>query len=76
MTGHLNIWTIYVSPADYPGQYVARRFVVGGKDSHHGPTNEMFVADTLEEVRALLPPGLICMPREPGDDRVIVESWI
>jgi len=40
------------------------------------PTTNVIVADTLEEVRALLPPGLICMPRDVADDGVIVETWI
>jgi hypothetical protein len=80
----LNIWTVYKHPRDYPDQYVARRFEVGGAPTDvrllhaaaPSPTNDMFVADTLREVRALLPPGLFRMPRQESDDPVIVEVWL
>jgi hypothetical protein len=31
---------------------------------------------SLETLRAMLPPGLRCLPREPGDEESIVETWI
>jgi hypothetical protein len=65
-----DIWTIYYNTSDHPGMYVARRFDVDV------PTSDMFVADTLDEVRALLPPGLYCLPRNVKDDPVIVEVWV
>jgi len=67
----LCIWTITENPSDFPGKFVARRHVVG-----MGATCDCHVADSLEGVRALLPAGLIMLPREEGDDPVIVESWI
>lgn len=71
----LSIWTVYASPRDYPGYYVARRSEVGD-----GPglkmTSDMFVADTLAELRALLPPGLHRIGRSPEDDPIIVEIWL
>jgi hypothetical protein len=69
----LQIWTVYDHPSDYPDKYVARLHVVS--KSGTGPTTEMFVADTLEELRVLLPPGLYCLPRYAADDPVIVETW-
>ena len=39
-------------------------------------TNDMFVADTVDELRELLPPGLFCIPRVATDDPVIVETWL
>jgi hypothetical protein len=39
-------------------------------------THDMFVADTLEEIRMLLPPGLCCFGRRDSDDPVIVEVWL
>lgn len=65
----LNLWTIYARPTDYPQSFVARRFQLDK------PTNEVIVRDTLEEVRAALPPGLHRMERHPSDDPVIVEVW-
>ena len=67
-------WTVYERPLDYPDGYVARRWVIGSGGAV--PTNDMFVADTLDELRALLPPGLFCLLRQPGDDPKIVEVWI
>lgn len=74
MSDTLNIWTITDNPSDFPGKFVARRHVVGGASAH--PTDQHFVADTLAEIRAALPSGLICIARGPEDDPVIVESWI
>jgi hypothetical protein len=36
---------------------------------------DMFTAETLQELRALLPPGLTCFARDPSDGPVIVECW-
>jgi hypothetical protein len=76
----LTIWTIYAKPVDYPDQFVARKFLVGPRTFLVGPpfipTNDMFVAETIEELRALLPLGLTRLPRAPSDDRFIVESWL
>ena len=70
----LSIWTVTANTSDYPGQYVARRHEcrTGGvfaSDDHH-------VADTLDEVRTMLPRGLVRFPRDAADDPVIVESWL
>lgn len=66
----MNIWTVYASPLDYPGQFVARRWIF------HEPTGDLLVADTLEELRAMLPAGLERFERFDGDDPVIVECWL
>lgn len=71
----LAIWTVYAGPLDYPDHFVARKFLVGCHNQAIA-TNDMFVADTIEEVRALLPPGLTRMARTPSDDVRIVESWL
>ncbi len=70
----LHMWTIYHNPVDHPGRFVARRFEVGTHSVT--PTRDMYTADTLAEVRALLPFGLIYTPRQVGDDATIVEVWI
>jgi hypothetical protein len=70
----LRIWTIYDHPKDQPDQFVARLWLVG--DGKLTPTNEMFVADTIEELHRLLPSGLNMIPRSPDDDPVIVETWL
>ncbi len=71
----LSIWTVYDHPRDYPGSWVARRFEVS-RDGGVVMTSDMFLADSLEEVQALLPPGLIRFARSPFDDPKIAETWI
>jgi hypothetical protein len=73
----LTVWTIFREPRDSPPGY---RFVVRGFDV--GPNGESVphptavAAMTLAGARAVVPPGLVRWPRDPGDDPVIVESWI
>jgi len=69
----LPMWTITERPRDYPGGYVARLHValpepVVSVCAIYGPT--------LAAVRAALPPGLICLTRNHGDDPCIVETWL
>lgn len=70
----LSMWVITENPTDFPGQFVARQWLIGRgltavTDNHH-------VADTLEAVRAMLPEGLFHQARNPADVSVIVECWI
>ncbi len=72
LSGDLLIWTIYSSPSDYPGKFVARP---------HSVKREValrchLIADTLDEIREKLPFGLAQLDRSPGDDATIVETWI
>jgi hypothetical protein len=73
MTESLAMWAVYRHPSDYPDHFVARKFAVT-KEIY--VTNDMFVADTLEELRALLPGGLHRLPRFEHDDPNIVEVWL
>jgi hypothetical protein len=66
----LELWTIYDSPIDHPGSFVARKWVLDK------PTSELFQDKTLDGLRAKLPAGLHCMPRSPGDEPHIVETWM
>jgi len=70
----LAIWTIYKSPTDFPGKFVARKHVVGAGSSR--ATDDHYVADSLADARGMIPPFLHNLGRQPGDDPVIVESWI
>lgn len=65
----LSIWVVYDSPADFPGQFVARKWL------NDAATSEVLQADSLQALRELLPAGLYCLPRSQEDDAVIVESW-
>ena len=67
----LSMWTVYRSPRDYPGKYVARRFELDR------PTMDVIVDDALDNVRALMERrGLYRLDRYPDDDPVIVEVWL
>jgi hypothetical protein len=65
-------WTIYESPKDQPGLVVARLWLLRPLQS----TETLLRGNTVAEVRDLLPPGLARLPREPGDDPCIVETWL
>lgn len=70
----LSIWTITENPADFPGQFVARRFIIAKRA--YAVTTDYHVADTLDAVRGMLPAHLVRLPRDPSDQALIVESWI
>ena len=69
----LEMWVISERPSDYPTKFVARKFEV---TSVPKPTSETKIADTLEGVRQMLPPGLFCLARDPSDEPQIVETWL
>lgn len=70
----LVMWTVYEKPRDFPRSYVARKWLVQG-GGNFGPTPEHIVSPSLDVLRMLLPAGLTCVPRTPGDDPCIVEVW-
>ncbi|NRF83818.1 hypothetical protein HQ619_07745 [Burkholderia gladioli] len=70
MAHDLAIWVIYDSPIDLPGRFVARKWLLDR------PTSVVLQSKTLDELRSKLPSGLTQLPRDPGDDAKIVESWI
>lgn len=72
----MDIWTIYYNPRDYPGLYVARKFINDRLTNTYQPTQDIFTADTLDKIRNKIPPYLTCITRYPEDERQIVESWI
>lgn len=69
----LSIWTVYQHPKDYPAQFVARRFEATNPLT---ATTDLLQADDLNGLREQLPAGLYRLPRESGDDPVIVETWL
>jgi hypothetical protein len=73
-------WTVYYNPSDYPGLYVVRPWdIVQGEPEPVPRLSEHWVCGSLEEARAIIlhgDPSLYCLPRQPGDDPVIVEVWL
>ena len=74
----LAIWTVYDSPTDYPGKCVARRYDIGGGREGPVASDSVIVMPDLEMIRHVMIAELhlTCLPREPGDDPRIVESWV
>lgn len=70
----LPMWTIYKSPADYPGVFVVRRCRIMADQIVHDLS--CLIADTLDIARAMVPEGLINLGRMPDDDPAIVEVWV
>jgi hypothetical protein len=68
-------WVVYDHPRDYPNYYVLRRWDilrgVGGV-----PTSEVYLAETLDDIRDFVPQGCTPLHREAADDASIVEVWI
>ena len=67
-------WVVYDHPLDYPDKFVARRW-----DIYVGvlsATDDLHLAETLDEARLLIPPGLYRLARFEDDDPCIVEIWL
>ena len=80
MTGldQLPMWIVTDHPDDHPDHYVARRHEWhGGEIRQYLPTTMAIMHRDLETLRAELQSmGLTCIPRELGDDPVVVETWL
>ena len=73
----LVMWRVYKHPKDYPGEYVARKFLI--TEDFYGPTYELISSRSLRDVRNVLQrlyPGLIQLKRLPDDGPHIVEVWL
>ena len=73
----LSIFTIYKSPLDYPGKYVARRFLLDK------PTNDRYIDENLDTVRQwvkykieLSGTSPYRIERNVSDEPHILESWV
>lgn len=65
---------VYRHPIDFPDKFVAR--LHESMPPRAGPTNIVVIGDTLDEIRAKIPQGMVCMQRHQNDDVNIVEVWI
>lgn len=65
--------TIYNSPADHRGVYVARLF----ESAVPAPLNTFVTSDNIDEIREMIRAAGFgsCVPRDPRDHPVIVETW-
>lgn len=67
-------YTIYEQPRDHPHAWVVRRWVV----DERGTVDDgvWCLAVNLDAARESIPPGLVCLTRDPADDPCIVETWL
>lgn len=74
----LDIWTVYDSPKDMPGRFVARRFEIRPDAKDPVATDEHYSATDLEMIRRYLSEirGLTPLARSEGDEPHIVECWL
>ena len=67
------MWTVTWNTSDYPRKAAVRpRYI----DRHVHMLPAVLLADSLDEVRAQLPRGLMRLERTPYDDARIVEVWV
>lgn len=76
MSERLVMWTIYDHPRDHPDLFVARAYLIG-EGPEPVPSNEGIAHRELEPLRQQMRDwGLTCLPRNEGDDPMIVETWL
>lgn len=70
----LTMFCVYAYPAEYPLHWVVRRcFVLETGEVRWDVLPRL--APDLEQARELVPAGLFCQPRHPGDEPHIIEAW-
>jgi hypothetical protein len=71
---NITIWTIYFSPKDFPGEWIARLFELDQ------PTKSILRASGLDELRWSIQNDSdyerVVIPRSENDQPSVIESWI
>ena len=74
LRSRLPLWVIYRPiTREYPGLWVTRMHVCLPQPK---PTRFVMSHDSRDELRTLLPPGLVMMMRHPDDAPEIEEVWL
>lgn len=66
----LPLITVYNSPQDFPGQYVARLFDLDKATPYH------VVASSYDGIKSSIPSHMHRLERNPSDKAAIVEVWV
>lgn len=70
----LPLWVVFgPGTSDHPGMFLIRLWLTLPKPVM---TNCLIRANSLKEIRELLPDGLTRLPRAENDDPNIIETWI
>jgi hypothetical protein len=73
----ITFWVLYDHPRDYPQGYVLRaQWSKRGDPDVVIADKIAWYAATLDELRAILPPGVVRMGPMPGDNPCIAEVWM
>ncbi len=75
--GLMDVFVVYESPSDYPGEIVVRRFTAEG--GQPAPQKLVYRGTSLEDARETilkLVPHALRFARELSDERQIFECWI
>lgn len=67
-------WSVSWRTADHGDRFIARPFLVLAQRTY--ACSQHLAADTLDALRAKLPPGLARLDRDAGDDPTIIEVWL
>lgn len=71
------IVTVYDHPQDFPHGYVARAHIIAHSGKAAYASQMIYIGrETIEEVRAAIPPDMVKMVRHPQDDPAILETYI
>jgi hypothetical protein len=68
----LLIWVVMTGTVEYGEKFVARPW----NGNINMPFLHHLIADDLESIRGQLPPGRYRIPRQAGEDPVIIETWL
>jgi hypothetical protein len=70
------LYIVYKSPVEYPGKYIARRWIINDFNMPEG-RDVVAVSDNLTVVRQAMENwGLTRIERDASDEPEIVESWV
>jgi hypothetical protein len=73
----LPMWVVYDHPRDFPRNFVARKHVWNGHAQAYVPSADIIVTPDLDELHGVLAQlGLAKLDRMPGDDPVVLETWL
>jgi hypothetical protein len=74
-TSLLDMWVLYESPDDAPGEWVVRQwFVVPGAPE---PVNGVaYRSPSRRRAEAMVPEGRVFLARSPTDEPCIVGTWL
>ncbi len=72
-------WNVFFDSADFPGQYVTRRWFLDKQDGKTVVVNDptpLYVGTSLADARRSVPFGSVCLGRDERDVPCLLEVWV